>query len=199
MTRHLHAMTRAPGVTRSRHGFSLIELLMVIVIVGMMASIALPKSGLASYQANSGARVVATVLSHAQRMAISQQSDIRIAFDIPNNQLRVHEDRNNDNVVDPEERVVFTSLPEGVGFGRGTALARDIGEETVTFTRTQDDLPVLVYHRDGTTSENGGIYLSTVAGLSAGRDTDVRAVEVARATGRATWFSYATGTWKQGV
>jgi prepilin-type N-terminal cleavage/methylation domain-containing protein len=183
----------------SRQGFTMIELLMVIVIVGMLAGLALPRSGLASYQASSGARVVATALSHAQRLAVSQQSDVRVAFDVANNQLRVHEDRNNDNVIDENERVVFIPLPEGVSFGRGTALARDMGGEIVTFTRTQDGLPLLVFHRDGTTSENGGVYLTTIVGLSVGRDADVRAVEVARATGRATWFSYASGSWKQGV
>lgn len=183
----------------SRSGFSLVELMMVIVIVGMLTGIALPHSGLASYQASSGARVVATTLSHAQRLAVSQQSDVRVGFDLANNQIRIHEDRNNDNVIDANERVVFTPLPEGVSFGRGPALARPIGDETVTFTRTQDGLAVVVFHRDGTTSENGGIYLSTVSGLSLGRTADVRAVEVARATGRASWFSFATGTWKAGV
>ena len=182
-----------------RSGFTLVELLMVVVIVGMMAGIAIPRSGLASYQANSGARVVATALSHAQRLAVSQQSDVRVAFDVANNQLRVHEDRNNDNVIDAAERVVFNPLPEGVGFGLGPAVARDMGEEIVNFTRTQDGLPVLVFHRDGTTSESGGVYLSTMTGLSVGRAEDVRAVEIARATGRATWFSFATGTWREGA
>jgi len=180
-------------------GFTLVELLMVVVIVGMMAGIAIPRSGLASYQANSGARVVATAFSHAQRLAVSQQSDVRVAFDLADNYMRVHEDRDNDNVIDGGERVVFTPLPEGVAFGRGPALARDMGAETVTFTRTQDGLPVVVFHRDGTTSENGGVYLSTLAGLSIGRAGDVRAVEIARATGRATWFSFATGSWREGA
>ena len=51
----------------------------------------------------------------------------------------------------------------------------------VTFTRAQGGLPVLVFRRDGTASENGVIYLSTLAGLSIDRTADVRAVEISRA------------------
>ena len=67
----------------------------------------------------------------------------------------------------------------------------------VTFTRAQGVLPVLIFRRDGTASEDGGVYLSTIAGLSIDRTADVRAVEISRATGRASWFSYATGAWKE--
>jgi prepilin-type N-terminal cleavage/methylation domain-containing protein len=181
----------------SRSGFSMIELLSVIVIIGLMTAIALPKSGLASYRANSGAQVVSSALSYAQRQAISRQADTRVAFDLANNRMRVHEDRNNDNIIDADERVTFANLPEGLTFGRGTAPARAMGGEVVTFTRAQGILPVLVFHRDGTASEDGGVYVTTIPGLAVDRKEDVRAVEISRATGRTTWFSYGTGTWKE--
>ena len=180
-----------------RHGFSMIEVLSVIVIIGLLTAIALPRVSLASYQANGAAQVVASAFSYAQRQAISRQADTRVAFDMANNRMRVHEDRNNDNIIDADERVTFVNLPEGVTFGRGTAPARAIGGEVVTFTRAQGVLPALIFRRDGTASEDGGVYISTLAGLSIDRTADVRAIEVSRATGRATWFSYATGAWKE--
>lgn len=175
----------------------MIELLSVMVIIGLLTAIALPRSGLASYRANSGAQVVSTALAYAQRQAISRQADTRVAFDVPNNRMRIHEDRNNDNLIDANERVTFANLPEGLTFGRGTAAARAMGGEVVTFTRAQGVLPVLTFHRDGTASEDGGVYITTIAGLAVDRTADVRAVEISRATGRTTWFSYGTGTWKE--
>jgi prepilin-type N-terminal cleavage/methylation domain-containing protein len=187
-----------PASRSGRAGFTLIEAVMVITIIGIVAGMAIPKAGYSTYLASSGARVLATTLAYAQRQAISQQSDIRVAFDVATNQIRIHEDRNDDNVIDQGERVGFTSLPEGVAFGRGAAAARPMGAATVSFTRMQGVLPVLVFRRDGTASENGVVYLSTIAGLSTGRSTDTRAVEVTRATGRVSWFTYGTGSWKDG-
>jgi prepilin-type N-terminal cleavage/methylation domain-containing protein len=200
MTHHSSDQTRAT-LTRwssDQHGFTLIEALTVIVIVGILAGMALPRSGLASYKANSGAQVVASTLTYAQRQAISRQSDTRVAFDVANNELRIHEDSTNDNVINFNERVTVTSLPEGITFGLGAAPARTMGAAVVNFTRTQGLLPIVIFRRDGSASENGGVYLTTVDGLSLGRTADVRAVEVSRATGRASWFSYATGVWKEG-
>jgi prepilin-type N-terminal cleavage/methylation domain-containing protein len=183
---------------RSRGGFSLIELLTVIVIIGLLTGIAIPRSRLTTYKANSGAQVVATTLIYAQRQAISRQADTRVAFDVANNEIRIHEDADNDNVIDANERVTMAALPEGVTFGLGGAVARAMGGAAVNFTRTQGILPMVVFHRDGSASENGGVYVTTIDGLSVGRTADVRAVEVSRATGRAAWFSYGTGAWKEG-
>jgi hypothetical protein len=94
--------------------------------------------------------------------------------------------------------VTFTPLPEGITFGRGAAAARPYGGGPIQLVNIQAGLPVLTFHRDGTVSEEGGVYLTTIAGLAIGRVTDVRSVEFARATGRTTWWSYATSTWKRG-
>jgi prepilin-type N-terminal cleavage/methylation domain-containing protein len=182
----------------ARRGYTLVEALVVVAIIGIVARMALPRIGLERYEANAGVRAVVSSLAYAQRQAISQQADIRVAFDVANRRLRVHEDRNNDNVIDAAERVTFTSLPQGITFDRGTAPARPFGPGPIQVTRIQAGLPVLTFHRDGSASEAGGLYITSIAALAAGRNTAVRAVEFARATGRATWFSYGTGAWKRG-
>ena len=201
MTAYPSSSTRPslrPGRKADRRGFSLVEALTVIVIIGLMAGMAVPKTGMATYKANSGAQVVASALTYAQRQAISRQADTRVGFDVANNEMRIHEDADNDNVIDLEERVTVTALPEGVTFGIGAAAARPMGGAVVNFTRTQGMVPIVIFRRDGSASENGGVYVTTTAGLSVGRTADVRAVEVSRATGRASWFSFATGAWKEG-
>lgn len=171
---------------------------MVIVLIGTVAAIALPRVGVAGYQASAAARAVTGTLSYAQRTAISQQANVNVAFDAARRGMQVHEDRDNDLNVDPGERVTFVPLGEGVTFGRGTAAPRPFGASDIQLSRQQGGVPVLIFRRDGTLSEEGGIYLSTISGLAAGRSQDVRAVDFTRATGRTIWFSYATGTWKRG-
>jgi prepilin-type N-terminal cleavage/methylation domain-containing protein len=201
MTAHSSSLTGTLPHARgrsNRRGYTLVESLIVLVVIGIMAGMAIPKTNMATYKANAGAQVVATTLNYAQRQAISRQADTRVAFDIANNEMRIHEDSTNDNVINFNERVTGTALPEGVVFGRGVATPRAMGANVVTFTKTQGLLPIVIFRRDGSASENGGVYITTVDGLSVGRTSDVRAVEVSRATGRAVWFSFATGVWKEG-
>ncbi len=188
---------------RAAGGFTLIEVLIVIVIMGLVATFAIPRLNLEGYRVNSAVRAVTASLTYAQRLAVSLQSDVRVSFDLPNRRLRMHEDTNNDGIINGTERVTYTNLGEGVTFGIGAAPAVTYtngvaGPATFNIVGTQAGLPMIVFRRDGTASETCGFYLNTTKSIAANRTSEVRAGEIIRSSGRIIWYTYATGTWTRG-
>lgn len=193
------ALTR-PGGTA---GYTIVELMITVTVIALLAAIAIPRLDTQGYRVNGAVRGLTASLGYAQRLAVSLQHDVRVAFDSAGGRIRIHEDRNNDGNMDPGERVTSTPLDEGVVFARGAAppvsfTTGGSGMTTFSFTRTQGVLPCVIFRRDGSASENGGFYITTTRGLAAGNATLVRAGEMIRSTGRVIWHSYATGTWVQG-
>jgi prepilin-type N-terminal cleavage/methylation domain-containing protein len=195
------SLTRAShdaAAHRARGGFSLIELLVAIGVVAVLAAIAIPRINVDGYKVNAAVRAVTSSLTYAQRLAVSLQHDVRVSFDGANRRLRVHEDLDNDNVMDPTERVTYTPLDNGVIFGLGPAPAFTFGGNTFNFNGTQAGLPMLVFRRDGSASENGGFYLNSVRAVAAADPTKTRAGEIIRSSGRIIWYSYGSGAWVRG-
>jgi prepilin-type N-terminal cleavage/methylation domain-containing protein len=76
-------MSRCP---RRSAAFTLLELLLVVAIVGFLAAIVLPSSQPAIYdQLRSTAQIVATDLSYARSLAVANNDNYRIAFDLTGN------------------------------------------------------------------------------------------------------------------
>ncbi len=69
--------------TTSRRGFTLIEILVVVVILGIAGAMIVPQLGTRDDQrVQAAARVLTADLMYAQNMSITQQSAYYIAFDI---------------------------------------------------------------------------------------------------------------------
>ncbi len=197
----------AEQVRRQAHsaqsGMTLVELLLVVIIMSIITGMAIPRLNIEGYKVSSAVRGVTASLSYAQRLAVSLQHDVRVSFDAANRRLRMHEDANNDGVMDINERVTYTNLEDGVTFGRGGAPAITYtdgvsGPLTFNFTQTQAGLPLVVFRRDGTVSESGGFYLNTIKSIAQGTTNSVRAGEMIRSSGRVIWYSYATTSWVRG-
>jgi Tfp pilus assembly protein FimT len=184
---------RAPRIRMSgrREGLSLLELLLIMVMMGIMATIALPRLDVGRLTADAAARGVTMTLLGAQRVAVQEQHDVIVAFDTTQHLIRVHRDRDNDRTIDANETTTTLRLEDGIRFGRGTAPARAIGGRAVTFTATQGGLPSVTFRRHGGATEIGGFYVT-----SPGRD-DSRAFEVERSTGRTVRFEFANGAWRR--
>lgn len=180
-------------------GFTLLELLVVVTIAGILVGMASPRLDVASFKIRTAVQRIGSTLLMAQRQAIRRQHDVVVAFDVAGNMLRVHVDADNDGVMDGGEDVRWTELGEHVGFGLAGAPARAMGGTAVTYTRAQGGLPAVTFHRNGSVSEEGGFYLTSRRALRTGIHTDdTHAVEIARATGRVSWFRFDAEAWRRG-
>jgi len=179
----------------NRAGFTLIEILMVIVLIAMVAAFGLPKLNWSGYRINGAVRGTTALIARAERMAVTDQFNVNVLFDVPNNQIKIHEDANNDNAIQAGERVRVYPLGEGIVFGRNGAPVRFYSATPVSFTRTQNGMPEIIFRRDGSASENGGFYITTTTALTSSRPQDARSIEVIRATGRVEWYQYNGSSW----
>lgn len=179
-------------------GFTIIELLIVLVILGLVVTIAAPKIDTMKYRLESDMQGVGMTLLAAERQAITQQHDVILAFDVANGVIHIIDDANNNGVRDTGERERAVALGEGVVFGRASAPARPMGPGPVTFIKTVGGFPALVFHRDGSGSEAGGFYLTSTRAVTSGAHVeDSRAIELERATGRGTWYRYGPPVWRR--
>ncbi len=176
---------------RDRRGYSIGELLWVIVILSIVAALAIPRLDWMKYRINAESRNISLQMTYAQRMAVSLQHDVQVTVNHANRRLVVDEDANNDGVFASNERRRVVQLDDGVNFERNGA--PDLPAPSPT-----TELFSIVYRRDGSASQAGVIFLNTIRGVNMGTNRDARALEITRATGRATAFSYVSGAWVKG-
>jgi prepilin-type N-terminal cleavage/methylation domain-containing protein len=75
-----------PAARRQSAGFSLIELLIVITVLGILAGLILPKADPAFHdQLRAAAQILRTDLAYARSLAVANSSTYRITFDTANN------------------------------------------------------------------------------------------------------------------
>ena len=168
---------------------------MVIVMIALIARFGLPKLNWSGYRVNGAVRGVTGLLERAERLAITNQSNVNVLFDVANNAIKIHEDLNNDNVVQPTERIRSYPLGEGIIFGLGGAPTRLYTPVPISFTRKQNGMLELIFRRDGSASANGGFYITTTTALNSARPQDARSIEVTQATGRVSWYQYNGSQW----
>lgn len=182
-----------------RSGYTLVEMLTVVVLVAAIIAIALPNIEVARFRLNGEVQNIALAVNATQRLAVLRQYDIVLAFDADRRRIRVHHDQDNDGAFDSSEEVRFIQLEDEVVFGLGGADPLNSGDPAITFTETQDGMPALTFRRNGSASETGVIYLtSLVASRASGNSHHSRAIEIERATGQVTCMTNQTLDWEIG-
>jgi prepilin-type N-terminal cleavage/methylation domain-containing protein len=185
---------------QTRSGMTLVEMMLVLVIAGIVLALASPTIDWQHYEVESAMEGVGLTLLAVERQAITQQHDEIVMLDQTHNALWIHDDANNNGIVDAGERVREMPLGEHIVFGLGSAPAMaSIGPGPIGLTVQEEGYPAIVFHRDGSASESEGFYLTLARATTAGIYTqDARAVYIDVATGRASWYRYSsTSGWQR--
>ncbi|MCC6318948.1 MAG: prepilin-type N-terminal cleavage/methylation domain-containing protein [Gemmatimonadaceae bacterium] len=190
------ARGRAAALTGSRRGFTLLELVVVLIMVGLIAGWAVPRLNYEKFRAEAAMRTVRSVMQGAHRNAIMRQTNVVVGFNLANNTLEILEDADNDCMADPAERKTVRPLDDGAkfsvpptGFG-GTAVS---GALVGPGLCNIGGLKAIQFLRDGATATDLDIYLTS----SRGATLDYRLVRVAQASGRTEAYRYDGTTWKR--
>ena len=187
---------------RNRRAVTLIEMLIVIVMIGLMTAMSLPKLNYTSYRMDAGARAIRTAMQRAQTAAVGSQHNVLVAIDVNKGEVYVVDDVNNNLTVDPGERVIGTPLQDGVTLAAPPSaipgLPAPAGSLTMTTTTTVTvhgtALPAIVFRCDGAASTDAQLYLTS----RRGKVNDSRAISLIQSTGRVDWYKDAGGTWSLG-
>jgi len=180
-------------------GFTLLEMLLVIVIFGFLVTLVAPKIDLQKFTVDSAMQSAGTTLLVAQRLAVTRQHNIIVAFDVPAEAMRILDDANNNGQADPGEHLRVVPLGEHIVYGQGGAPPLGTWAGPISFTKTFATLPAVTFHRDGSASEAGAVYLTTArAAAGPGHAGDSRVIETDRATARVSWYRAAPPAWKRG-
>jgi type II secretion system protein H len=94
-----------PSARRAGGGFTLLELLVVLILIGLAAGFAAPRwlASLPGVQLASGARKTAALLRHAGDRAVSEQTLQRVIVDLANHTLELSRLESDDSLLPPED------------------------------------------------------------------------------------------------
>jgi prepilin-type N-terminal cleavage/methylation domain-containing protein len=175
-----------------RSGFSMIELVTTLIIMGIVAAMAVPKIDLSRMRSDAALRELTMVMMQAQRTALTKQHDVIVSIDVATSRVRIVEDKNNSGTYDTGDRAVWMALESGVKFSAAPAALDGLtGVTSFVKPKTIDAMPSLIFRRNGAASSDAALFLSarpSDAGAS-------RAVYITQSTGRADAFKYAATGW----
>jgi prepilin-type N-terminal cleavage/methylation domain-containing protein len=192
----LRALSHNPAKkVDGRHGFTIVELLIVLALVGLLTSIAAPMLNPGRWRTDSAVQELMVGLNAAQRLAVLRQHDVIVTFLVDERRILVHRDSDNDGAIDTDEDSRVILLPETVGFSRGQAPPIDGVGNDISFAVSGAG-PQLVFHRNGSASASGTAYVRPVEGPMSLDVEASRAVSVERATGQVRCFTYRTRSWE---
>ncbi|MCZ8204001.1 type II secretion system protein [Gemmatimonas sp.] len=188
-----------PHVRSHRPGFSMIEILLVIAIIGITATLVLPRVRFDNARVDTAARTIDLVIMAAQRDAVSRQHNVLVVFDTAGGILRTVWDANQNQRAEDSERTRVSPLPDQIEVARPPGVSALAGDSTSALAGVPDDRgPMLLVQRSGSTDRAATFYLTTTRSMLPDETVrEVRAVQVSRATGRSAWYTWTGSQWKR--
>jgi prepilin-type N-terminal cleavage/methylation domain-containing protein len=179
----------------SRRAFTLIEILMVVVLIGIVVGFAISRVNFTAYRMDANIRLLQNVLIGAQQTAITKNVEVQVMFDAANDRVRVLQDADGDDAVSTSETVTYRALDNASFLTPTTtvdgALAFYLTGSGVVETGNPLQRAVR-FTPNGALSGDVVIYI----GFSADRPDDMRALAVTGATARTTFWSHGSGAWR---
>jgi prepilin-type N-terminal cleavage/methylation domain-containing protein len=184
---------RAP---QNRRGFTLLEILIVLVIMSTLLTLSVPRIDIARHRADGAAQIVRTALQLAQRNALTRQHDMLVSFDTVRQRIRIAYDANNDGILASSETITWRGLNDGARFASPPAgmVYKTGGPVRGGGIRTIGGMPTISFRRDGAASGDVELYFRG----GPGRPKDFRVIAIVQATGRADWYRYNGTVWSPG-
>jgi prepilin-type N-terminal cleavage/methylation domain-containing protein len=175
-----------------RRGFSMIELLVTLTMMGILAGVAIPRMDLSRARSDAALRQLTMLCIQAQRTALSKQYNVILSVDQTTSRVRMVEDRNNSGVFDSGDRMTWMALEPGVTFVTAPApLEGMTGTVNFLHPKVMDSFQSVIFRRNGAASSDGIVVFSA-------KPSDpgaARAVMITQGTGRADGYKWSGVQW----
>lgn len=186
-------------MTPGRRGFTLIEILVVMALIGIFAGWAITRVTSTTYRMDANVRLLQNVLIGAQQTAITRNVPVQLMFDASSDsamRVRVLLDADDDGQVSQNEVVSYRPL-DGARFLAPTTTIDGATPAYITGPGLVGGRPALMQALriapNGTLGGDVVIYIGT----SATHPENSRALAVTGATARTAHWSFANGAWVQ--
>ena len=169
-------------------GYTLLEVLIVMVMIATLVAIARPRLNAPRYRADAAIQMFRNALTQAQRTALINQYDVIVVIDTVHQALTVSEDANNDGIIESGEHSLNYPLTDGITFvvpptGLDSSISRPvIGSQLGSI----GSLPTITFRRDGAATSDLQLYIATPAAPT----RIYRALGLVQSTGRSDWYLY---------